>query len=568
MKTTRVSIIILLIVCCISWSIKTIAATYDPLVEQVQKALGERGYNPGQIDGKMGGETAKAIKNFQKDYGLLVSGEIDKDTLGKLGISNEPLFPPVVERSSLDEATLQKLDISNKEIKIGVYYPMTGPSAVYGEMGWKGLELARQERPEVLGRKVKPILEDYKSNVWEAGSAVSRLIKEKGVVALIGGLTPDSTLAGANIAEEAKIPMISPWVTNPELELTRKYYTANAYTLREREYVFRTCFTDDDQGKAAARFAHNRLKVKLVAIMEDIEQPYAKRIVDSFARTIGRTNVMKTFFDTGQKDFSTQLSAIACAKPDLIYIAGYPNEIVRIMTQARELGINIPFMAGDVAETPDLINNGGEAMEGLYVTSHFGVRPSTESFMITGQLLAEIQASKNSPDDIWENLNSLRDLEIIGSDKFLETLNTKIGDGQTDAYKSLLLDSARIPRGKAWKVHTRFVQLFQQTYNQKPDSVSALSWDVYNLLLDAIERADSTEPESIMDGLKKTTDFESVTGWLTFLLPGYASSPVIISKVKDGKFVYISGVLQSMQAMQTMPPSAESKCPPGEEGCW
>ncbi len=446
-----------------------------------------------------------------------------------------------------EEARLSNIE----EIKFGVYYPMTGPSAAYGDMGWKGLELAHQQRPEVFGKKVKLVLEDYKSSVGDASKAVSRLIKEEKVVALIGGLTPGSTLAGANIAEENKIPMISPRVTTSNLTL--KHELSNWII---RGYTFRTCFTDDLQGRAAAKFARERLDVKLAVIMQqEFGQPYAEEIADSFAQTLDHTSVIKMFFHAGQKDFTTQLVAIAGANPGLIYIAGYPDEIVRIMAQAQELGINIPFMAGDVAETPDLIKNGGKAVEGLYLTTHFGVRPP-ESFMITREFRGELWDSGEIPHDILDKLYRIKNQEFIENDKFLDTLKTTIGDEQTETYKSLLLESARVPTRK---VHTRFVQLFQQSYNQEPDSVSALSWDAYNILLDALEKYGSIAPGNIMDALRKTTNFESATGWLSFS-PDSAGPPVIISKVEDGKFVYISRILLAPEPAASLP----SQCLPGE----
>lgn len=86
MKTTRLSIIVVLVICCAVWSLNTFAAKYDPVVEQVQKKLTELGYAPGPIDGKMGNKTATAIKSFQKDNGLAETGKINEATLTKLGL--------------------------------------------------------------------------------------------------------------------------------------------------------------------------------------------------------------------------------------------------------------------------------------------------------------------------------------------------------------------------------------------------------------------------------------------------------------------------------------------------
>ncbi|RMF92628.1 MAG: ABC transporter substrate-binding protein [Nitrospinota bacterium] len=348
---------------------------------------------------------------------------------------------------------------AQEEVRIGVYYPMTGPASVYGQIGWKGLQLAHKERPTVLGKPVKLILVDNKSDKVESANAVSRLIEKENVTAIIGGLTSSNTLSGAPIAEKARVPMISPWATNPLVTQNRKY-------------IFRACFIDPFQGLVGAKFAREVLKAKTAAVMVDIAQDYVIGIANFFTKNfekLGGKVIMKTFYQTGDQDFTAQLTAIAQAKPDLIYNPGYFAEDALIARQARELGINIPFMSGDAAQADELIKIGGEAVEGLYFTTHFEEKGvTTES-------------------------------------------------------------------GK------RFVKLFRDAYNQTPDSVSALSWDAYNMLLDAIERAGSLDKDRIRDELENTKDFQGATGVIT-IENGDGIKPAVILKVENGKFVYVATV--------------------------
>lgn len=85
-KTTYLVLISLIIFSSIGWSLRVIAATYDPMVEKAQKQLTELGYEPGPIDGKMGKKTENAIKSFQRDNNLEISGTLDEKTLQKLGL--------------------------------------------------------------------------------------------------------------------------------------------------------------------------------------------------------------------------------------------------------------------------------------------------------------------------------------------------------------------------------------------------------------------------------------------------------------------------------------------------
>jgi peptidoglycan hydrolase-like protein with peptidoglycan-binding domain len=55
-------------------------------VAAAQQALKTNGLNPGPIDGYMGPQTAAAVREFQKKEQLQVTGQLDPDTLGRLGV--------------------------------------------------------------------------------------------------------------------------------------------------------------------------------------------------------------------------------------------------------------------------------------------------------------------------------------------------------------------------------------------------------------------------------------------------------------------------------------------------
>ena len=88
------------------------------------------------------------------------------------------------------------LPAAAQDISIGCYIPMTGSAAAMGQVAWKGIEIAHRLKPEVLGKKVKLILVDTKSDKIEAANAVSRLIEKDKVAAIIGEVISGDTLAG------------------------------------------------------------------------------------------------------------------------------------------------------------------------------------------------------------------------------------------------------------------------------------------------------------------------------------------------------------------------------------
>lgn len=87
MEKMKFFTISLLIGCYIGWSLDVIAATYDPVIEKAQIHLMELGYNPGPVDGKMGKRTARAMKNFQRDNNLEITGTLNEETLRKLDVN-------------------------------------------------------------------------------------------------------------------------------------------------------------------------------------------------------------------------------------------------------------------------------------------------------------------------------------------------------------------------------------------------------------------------------------------------------------------------------------------------
>jgi branched-chain amino acid transport system substrate-binding protein len=229
------------------------------------------------------------------------------------------------------------------EIRIGCYIPMTGAAAAMGQVVWQGIEIAHRLQPQVLGRPVKLVLVDTKSDRIDAANAVSRLIERDKVAAIIGEVISGNTLAGTPIAERFGIPNITPTATNP-------------LVTQKRQYAFRACFEDTRQGKAAARFAREHLKAQKAALLVDQSQDYcvglAKYFREEFQR-LGGQIVATAFIQGGDQDFSAQISAIKPAAPDLVYAPNYYAEDALLARQMQELGLKTPILTGDGAQVSD-----------------------------------------------------------------------------------------------------------------------------------------------------------------------------------------------------------------------
>lgn len=252
----------------------------------------------------------------------------------------------------------------SNEIVIGAYLSMTGSTATFGTSTNNGVKIAVEEVNKaggVLGRKIKLLTEDTQSKPAEAVNAVTKLISRDKVRALIGEIASTRSLAAAPIAQQNRIPMVSPGSTNPEVT-------------KKGDYIFRVCYIDPFQGEVLAKFAYNSLSLRNVAVLKDIKNDYSIGLTDFFVRTftgLGGTIVEEQAYSEGDADFKAQLTAIKAKNPEGIFVPGYYTESALICKQARELGLSVPIFGGDGWDSNELLEIGGDAMNNTYFTNHY-----------------------------------------------------------------------------------------------------------------------------------------------------------------------------------------------------
>src|SRR5205085_11167937 len=135
-----------------------------------------------------------------------------------------------------------------------------------------GVQLAVEEinaAGGVGGKKIELVIEDDQGRTEQAKTVISKLINQDKVQAVLGEVASSNSLAAAPVAQEAKIPMITPSSTNPRVTETG-------------DYISRTCFIDPFQGSVMAKFAVNSLKAKTAAILGDNSSDYSKVLTQFF----------------------------------------------------------------------------------------------------------------------------------------------------------------------------------------------------------------------------------------------------------------------------------------------
>ncbi len=88
-----------------------------------------------------------------------------------------------------------------------------------------------------------------------------------------------------------------------------------------------------------------------------------------------------------------------------------------------------------------------------------------------------------------------------------------------------------------------FVDAYRKKFNGKtPDAMAVLGYDATNMLADAIRRAGSAKPKAIREALATTHNFPGVAGAITMDANRNAEKPIVVLKVVDGKFTFVSSV--------------------------
>jgi branched-chain amino acid transport system substrate-binding protein len=190
-------------------------------------------------------------------------------------------------------------------------------------------------------------------------------------------------------------------------------------------------------------------------------------------------------YSAGDQDFRAQLTALKAKKPQAIFLPGYYTEAGLIARQARELGLTVPILGGDGWESDQLIQIGGDALNGCYYSNHFAV---------------------DNPDPRLQD--------------FIKLYKAKFGN-DPDAIGGLAYDAATV-----------LFQSLQKLAEQDPAVFKGLS----SSHAGSAER--KTAEQKLRDIIATTTNFPGVTGNITLDEHRNASKPAVVLAIRGGKKVY------------------------------
>lgn len=253
----------------------------------------------------------------------------------------------------------------------------------------------------------------------------------------------------------------------------------NPMVTQGNEYYFRACFLDPFQGRVMANYALGQGAKTAAVIMQN---------GDDYSVGLGK------FFIDAFKD-----------------LTGDPNSVIdESYFQTNDTDFNA-ILTNVKAKNPDVI---------------FAPSSATTAPLIIKQARALGINALIMGGDTWENPAVI---DVAGKDAEGIVLSTFFDENDP------MTEEAK-----------KFVEGYKKELGDKEPiipAVAALGYDAYLLVLDAIERAGTTDGPAIKDALNATKDFEGVTGIINFTEEGDADKNMaVIKTVKGGQFVYIDTV--------------------------
>jgi branched-chain amino acid transport system substrate-binding protein len=264
--------------------------------------------------------------------------------------------------------------------------PLTGDGAIWGRPMKDGIDLAVEDINRsggVEGRGVKVIWEDDKCDASTGLTAFQNEVARSDVSFLVGVNCSSVALALIPEIQRRKIVFISAGASNPTLSGCSKYF-------------FRNYPSDLFEATTMANVAYSRLKLRRIAVLYGNHQ-YGVGLFESFKKEflmLGGQICDAETFSQGADDYRSQLVRISKSKPEAIYIPNYPDEIGKILKQARELGITTQFLGNSGVNEREVLKIAGNAANGVIYT-YAGLDISANSDPVFQSFLKEYRTRFN-----------------------------------------------------------------------------------------------------------------------------------------------------------------------------
>ncbi len=357
------------------------------------------------------------------------------------------------------------------DIKLGAAEALSGPAGQYGQSIRNGFELAVEEinaSGGVKGNKIAMQIEDEAGKKEQAIDVFKKLIFQDKVLMVFGPTLSNSALAADPIAQAAKIVAFG--TSN----------TAEGITAIG-DYVFRNSVTEADVLPETLRVSAKGASIKKVAVLYGNDDVFTKSGYDAFKKALETLKIPVTTTETfakGDVDFKAQLTKIKSSNPDAIVLSALIAEGAPIMVQARQLGINLPFIGGNGMNSVKIFDLAKDKSDNLWVGSpwalgsqakenqHFVVAytqkykaapdqfsaQAFDAMYIVSKALAKIKLSGNLEIDRKALRDALPTVTHVGATGAFQFRETATKDGKPGGYDAKQAAIVSVTKGGKYSI--------------------------------------------------------------------------------------------------------------------
>ena len=246
-------------------------------------------------------------------------------------------------------------------VKIGFNVPLTGFAAADGKSALNGAKLAVKQANQaggINGKMIELVVYDDQASPKQAVPISNKLIEKDKVVAAISGSYSGATRAAAGVFQSAEIPYISAYAVHPEIT-------------KAGNYVFRTSFMGEVQGRAGAKLIGATLQRKRVVLIT-LKNDFGKSLAAGFKEAAGQFNlqiVNEYEYSIKDRQFGPIVAKVKADAPEAIYATGYFFTAGPLVSQLRAAGISVPVIGQEGYDSEQFIKIAGKASEGTIITT-------------------------------------------------------------------------------------------------------------------------------------------------------------------------------------------------------
>jgi len=239
-------------------------------------------------------------------------------------------------------------------IKIGLMGPFSGYAAQFGGMIDNGLNLALSELPEETRSKIEIVKEDDMCDSTEALNAAQKLIQVDGLDYVIGQMCNEAVLSTESLFENNKVIALTIGLPSNSIANMGPYHFSFS---PEIKYLMSAIAKKAKDGGVN--------KIAIVYMYAPFETENHNHFIKYF-KEAGGIIVADESIERGTTDFRTPIQKVKNKNPDAIFIAAHTNELISILKQLKEAGIDdLPKYGIHAAEAPVILSDAADLAEGL-----------------------------------------------------------------------------------------------------------------------------------------------------------------------------------------------------------